>query len=139
MFLFSMETCEEIYIEDHILATNFMDFLGRYMYASSFYFFIRFIEYSRFVFGKPLNPLLFSVLLPYHLSIFFKDGKSLQFGGGTPSPLPFMTTSLPLFNSIPSPFHMNHDIILLYCYNSNPLQHLKYPKMRRTKIVKERH
>jgi hypothetical protein len=57
--------------------------------------------------------------------------KVFSLGGRIPSPLPFMTTpslfmpipSLPLFNSKPSPLHLNHDIILLY------FQHLsKYPK-----------
>jgi hypothetical protein len=48
----------------NMVAAKFMNFLGKCRYASSFSLFIRFIEYFRFVFGKPLKPLFFSTILP---------------------------------------------------------------------------
>jgi hypothetical protein len=91
MLLFSMGTCEELAIENHMLAAKFMELLGRWRYASSFSLFIIFIEYFRFVFGEPLKPLLFSILLPYHLLFFRGWKKSSVWGIGVPSPLPSWT------------------------------------------------
>jgi hypothetical protein len=142
MLLFSMGTCEEHATKNHMLGAKFIDFLGRCRYASSFSLFIRFIEYFRFVFGKPLKPLFFSILLPYHLLFFRGQKKSSVWGRGVPSPLPSRNKpsfvmpilSLSLFNLKISPLHLNHDIVLLHFHNLNPFQHLpKCPKMRRTR------
>jgi hypothetical protein len=123
-----MGTCEEPAIENHMIVAKFMDFLGRCMHAYSFSLFIIFIVNFRFLFGKPLKPLFFSILLPYHLLFFQGNKKSSIWGRGVPSPLPSRTKpsffmpipSISLFNLKPSPLHLNHDIILLHFHNLNP-------------------
>jgi hypothetical protein len=91
MLVFSMGTCEEPTIENHMLVAKFMKLLGRCKYTFSFSLFIRFIEYFIFVFGKPFKPLFFSILLPYHLLFFQGRKKSVVWGRGVQSPLPYWT------------------------------------------------
>jgi hypothetical protein len=82
MFSFSMEACEELAIENHILAAKFMDFLGRCRYTSSSYFLSDSLNAMDLYLGNHLSLFsFFFILLLYHL-LFFRGWKKSSVWGG---------------------------------------------------------